>query len=32
MIYPKLQPYRQTIKQVERQEGMEMGRRTPEGI
>ena len=31
-LYPKLQPYRQTIKQVERQEGMKMGRRTPEGI
>ena len=31
-LYPKLQSYHQTTKRVERQEGIAMGRRTPEGI
>ena len=32
MFYSKLQSYSKTIKQAERQEGLEMGRRTPESI
>ena len=32
MIYPKLQPYSKAIEQTKRQEGLEIGRRTSEGI
>jgi len=32
MIYPKFQPYSKAIKQIKRQERLEMGRRTSEGI
>jgi len=32
MIYPKLQPYSKAIKQTKKQEGLEMGRGTSEGI
>jgi len=32
MIYPQLQPYSKTIKQIKGQEEMEMGRRTSKGV
>ena len=32
MIHPKLQPYCKTTEQTKGQEGLEIGRRTSEGI
>jgi len=32
MIYPQLQLHSKTIKQAERQEGMEMGRKTSKNV
>ena len=32
VVYPKFQPYNKAIKQIKRQERLEIGRRTSEGI